>query len=583
VTEDPFAHLHDEDYAQAYATRRATAATMIHMGGRARIPLDGPWHFTPDLFDEGLRQRWYRDPPTPPAEWTRPRDADLFGADPLDVPSCWTMARPEWRHFEGGAWYARRFAWDGRTPRLVLRVGAANYEARVFLNGTFLASHRGGSTPFFVELTEHVRHGENHLLIQVDNRRRPDRVPMHHFDWFNHGGLYREVDLLPLPQTFIRTLALRWQDGAIHAALTLSDPISCPARLDIPALNLAAEIAIAEGHGEVRVAATPHLWSPETPRLYDVQASCGEDRVTDRVGFRTIAARGEQILLNEAPIYLRGVCVHEDDDELGKTVTEADLRRRVADAKALGCNALRLAHYPHHERMAELADEAGLLLWSEIPVYWAVAFDDPETYADAENQLLELIARDRNRASVILWGVGNENADTDARYGFMSRLAETARAADGTRLITAACLINRERFAIEDRLAAHLDVVGINEYFGWYEPDLAGLDRLLANSRPGKPVVISETGADALAGLHGDERQLFTEEAQAAIYRGQIARISPVSYVRGLFPWLLYDFRSERRQTGYQRGYNLKGLIGNDKRTRKLAFETLRRFYLASD
>lgn len=231
--------------------------------------------------------------------------------------------------------------------------------------------------------------------------------------------------------------------------------------------------------------------------------------------------------------------------------------------------------------MAEIADEEGLPLWAEIPVYWAIDFANSDTYADAENQLLELIDRDRNRASVIVWSVGNENADTDARYSFMSRLAEAARRADPTRLISAACLINRRTFAIEDRLAAHLDVIGVNEYFGWYEPDFAGLERLLANSRPDRPVVISEVGADALAGHHGDKRELFTEECQAEFYRRQLEIVARAPYLRGFCPWLLYDFRSERRQTRFQRGFNCKGLIAEDKATKKLAFAVIAAHYAA--
>ncbi len=231
--------------------------------------------------------------------------------------------------------------------------------------------------------------------------------------------------------------------------------------------------------------------------------------------------------------------------------------------------------------MAEIADEAGLLLWAEIPVYWAIDFANPATYADAENQLLELIARDINRASIIIWGVGNENADTDARYAFMSRLAQAARLADPSRLVGAACLINRERFAIEDRLAEHLDIIGLNEYFGWYEPDFTGLQRLLANSRPDRPVVISEVGADALAGHHGGLRELFTEECQAEIYRQQLAMIAGVPWLRGFCAWLLYDFRSERRQTRYAGGFNRKGLMAEDKATRKLAFHVLAQAYQA--
>ncbi len=584
MTEDPFAHLHDETYADAFAARRATWRTLVHTGGRTLQPLSGEWHFTPDLFDEGLRQRWYANTPAPLANWTIPRDADLWASDPLPVPGCWTAspAHPEWRHFEGAAWYARTFDHrpDPAHPRLVLRVGAAAHAALVFLNGHFLASHEGASTPFCVELTAHLQPGANHLLIQVDNRRRPDRVPMNHFDWFNHGGLHRDVALIPLPQVFIRRFALWRAEGGIGVELQLSDPAAGPATIELPALNLRTTIQIEAGQATALIPATPDPWSPETPILYDARATFADDTVADRIGFRTLSTSGGDILLNGAPLFLRGVCVHEDDRDTGRVATPSDMRRRAAHAKQLGCNALRLAHYPHHEDMAAIADETGLLLWSEIPVYWAIEFENPATYEDAENQLLELVERDRNRASVALWGVGNENADTDARYAFMSRLAEAARAADPTRLVAAACLINRERFRVEDRLAAHLDVVGVNEYFGWYEPGFEGLDRLLANTRPGKPLVISETGADALAGHRGDPAQLFTEDHQAAVYRGQIDAVTRhATLVRGFFPWLLYDFRSERRQTPIQRGWNRKGLIAEDKDTKKLAFDVLAEWY----
>jgi beta-glucuronidase len=581
MTEDPFAHLHDEGYEAATATPLATAGDLVAIGGRRRISLDGEWSFTPDLFDEGLRQRWYADDATGPEHWTVPRDRDPDGADTIPVPACWTCVRPEWRYFEGAAWYQRAFEWqiDAAVPRLMLRVGAANYAARVFLNGQFLAAHRGASTPFCVELTRSLRPGQNQLLIQVDNRRRPERVPMHHFDWFNDGGIYREVDLLPLPQTFIRQFKAALVTEGVELQIAMSDPVDGVAMVRIDGLLEAYKLPVEAGTGRVVLPLAPERWTPDRPRLYDVEARFGEDMVRDRIGFRTLRTDGERILLNDQPLQLRGICVHEDDIVTGRMTNDADLRRRFAHARELGCNFLRLAHYPHHERAAELADELGIMLWAEIPVYWAIDFANPSTYADAENQLLEMITRDANRASVILWGVGNENADTDARYHFMQRLARAARATDPTRLVTAACLINRTNFRIEDRLAAELDVVGLNEYFGWYEPDMAGLERLLCNSAPGKPVIIAETGADAVAGMHGDPTMLFSEEKQAAVYREQIAIISKHSYVAGFCPWLLYDFRSERRQTRFQRGINRKGLIAEDKTTKKLAFAILAAHY----
>jgi beta-glucuronidase len=362
-------------------------------------------------------------------------------------------------------------------------------------------------------------------------------------------------------------------------SIELSNAIDGEAEVEIAELGLRANVPVRAGRAAFTLDAKPQLWSPAQPKLYDVVFRCGTDTVRERIGFREIRVEGTRILLNGRPLFLKGVCVHEDDAVLGKVSSEADVHRRFADAKALGANFLRLSHYPHHEHVARLADEVGLLLWEEIPVYWAVRFDHAPTYADAKNQLLELIRRDRNRASVILWGVGNENADTDARYAFMRDLAHSAKAADPTRLVSAACLINRERFRIEDRLAEHLDVIGLNEYFGWYEQGFEGLQRLLANSQPDKPVLISETGADALAGHRGAPTELFTEDCQAAVLRGQFETVRRAPYVAGFCPWLLYDFMSERRQTVFNRGFNRKGLIAEDKRTRKLAFDVLAGLY----
>jgi beta-glucuronidase len=583
---DPFHHLHDEAYAAPFERPSLTHSAQVAMGGRQGESLAGDWHFTLDLFDEGLRQKWFTDEPQPAREWLKPRDYDASAGESIRVPSCWTTHKPQWLHFEGGAWYTRLI--DGTVrpdaPRTVLRVGAANYQARVFLNGKFIGTHRGGSTPFFVELTQHLRPGPaNRLQIQVDNRRERHRVPMNHFDWFNHGGLYRGVELLRLPAVFIRQAVLQLvPDGTfsrLRLELTLSEAVDSQAEIEIPELGLRHRVEVTAGRALDFIDARPQLWSPASPTRYGVMMRCGGDEVHEPIGFREVRTQGTQILLNGEPVYLKGICVHEDDAVLGKVSTEADVRRRFADARALGCNFLRLSHYPHHEHVAQIADELGLLLWEEVPVYWAIQFDNPATLDDARNQLLELIQRDANRASVILWGVGNENADTDARYRFMRTLADAARAADPTRLVGAACLINREHFRIEDRLVEHLDVIGLNEYFGWYEPDFEGLRRLLQNSCPSKPVIISETGADALAGHRGGERELFTEDCQAQIYRRQIELIREAPYVCGMTPWLLYDFRSERRQSVFNQGFNRKGLIAQDKFTRKQAFEVLASFY----
>jgi beta-glucuronidase len=404
---DPFHHLHDEAYAQPYEHPAFTHVAMVAMGGRQTTPLAGDWNFTLDLFDEGLRQKWFADPPLPAGEWSQPRDYDAMSGDSVPVPGCWTVQRPEWKHYEGGAWYTRMI--DGTPkpgePRTVLRVGAANYQARVFLNGRFLGTHRGGSTPFFVELTRHLEPGtDNRLQIQVDNRRERHRVPMNHFDWFNHGGLYREVELLHLPLVFIRQAVLQLvpdtRFSQLRFEMALSDAVDGEAEIEIPALGLAWTVPVRAGRALATVEARPALWSPASPTLHDVVFRCVGDTVRERIGFREVRTAGTQVLLNGEPLYLKGICVHEDDEQLGKVSTEADVRRRLADAKALGCNFLRLSHYPHHEHVAQIADELGFLLWEEVPVYWAIQFDNPATLDDARNQLLELIHRDANRVWV---------------------------------------------------------------------------------------------------------------------------------------------------------------------------------------
>jgi len=571
--------LHDEGYDRAFNTQSLNAQTLIFTGGRQGRSLDGNWFFCVDLLDTGLRQKWFALPPGRPEDRTEPWDYDPRAGETVPVPSCWQMLKEKWYFFEGSAWYSRPVTMDPLDPgrRRFLRIGAAQYDCKVFVNGQFMGNHYGGSTPFCVELTDALAPGENWIMLCVNNTRTRDRVPMRNTDWFNYGGVYREVTLHETPQTVIRELFVRLEDDAIVVGVVADGP-AMTARLEIPDLDVDEGITLADGRGTARIAANPVLWSPETPQLYAVVCTAGGDRVTDRVGFRTIERRGTEIVLNGRPVFLRGISVHEDDATTGKVTTDTDLRRRFADARAMGCNFLRLAHYPHHERAAEIADELGLLLWEEIPVYWAIDFDNSQTLRDATNQLRELIRRDRNRASVVIWSIGNENPDTDARLAFMRHLADTARTEDPTRLVAAACLVNHARLKIEDRLAAHIDLVGLNEYYGWYDEDFDELRRIGENSNPDRPVIISETGAD---GDHeaGPARGLFSLDYQADVYRKQIATLRDLDYVKGMSPWILYDFRVERRQNVFQRGWNRKGLIAADKTTRKPAFDVLAAHY----
>lgn len=311
-----------------------------------------------------------------------------------------------------------------------------------------------------------------------------------------------------------------------------------------------------------------------------MEATFEDDIITDEVGFRQISVENNNICLNGKPLFLKGISAHEESVPNGKALTDEERIENFKIAKEMGCNFMRLAHYPHHENASRLADKIGILLWEEVPVYWAIKFNREKTYLDAENQLKELIIRDFNRCSVIIWSVGNENSDTDERLSFMSKLATTAHQLDNTRLVSAACLVDQVNNKIADRLTTYLDVIGINEYYGWYNPDFERLPQMLNNSNPDKPVIITEFGADALPELHGSETEKGNEEYQEWVYKRQTETLEKIPYVQGMTPWIMYDFRCPRRTAAIQKYYNRKGLLSPDKTYRKKAFYVLQNFYL---
>jgi beta-glucuronidase len=234
--------------------------------------------------------------------------------------------------------------------------------------------------------------------------------------------------------------------------------------------------------------------------------------------------------------------------------------------------------------MIRLADRLGLLVWSEIPVYWETAWENPSTLQNAQEQLRDMIARDHNRAAVVLWSVANETPVEPARLVFLKSLIEQARTLDTSRLITAA-LNHFERpapntIALTDSLAQSLDVVGLNEYLGWYgkehPEDCDHIQWILPNE---KPLIVSEFGGGAPFGNHGDTDARWTEEYQANLYEHQLNMLKRIPSLAGISPWVLMDFHSPRRLLpGVQDYRNRKGLI-SDQGERKQAFYVLQRFY----
>lgn len=582
---------------------------LVNAESRDGLDLSGEWHWSVDPYrdgaqgfhggDPGRGHRRY-DEVEVEAEMRRDPSAlfeyDMDQAPTADLPGAWIGHGPELRHYQGLMWYRRGFDTPARTGRTWLRVGAANYRTSVYMNGVHLGDHEGGFTPFAFEATAHLKPGRNHVTLGVDSVHQDTSVPPPVTDWETYGGVTRGVSLVFTPETFIDDAWIRLApDGRIVATVALSGPNradqAVAVRIDgVPDALEGRTAADGVWSGSLPAPQDLALWSPEAPVLHDVTFEGGGDRLGDRVGFRTIAVRGEDILLNGQPIFLRGICLHEE--ELGENplrrITPAAARALLTEAKAgLNCNFVRLAHYPHSEVMTRAADELGLLVWSEIPVYWRVAFDDPTTLATARRMLAENIRRDRNRASIILWSVGNETPISEARNAFLTTLARDVRALDDSRLVTAALLTGRSEEAgapvmeIDDPLVAELDVMAINTYNGWYTDDpLETLPSIRWRSRVSKPLIFSEFGADAKEGFHdAATRRKFSEEFQAEYYRQTLAMADGVSFLRGLSPWILKDFRSPRRQHPvFQEGWNRKGLVSETGK-RKQAFAVLADHY----
>ena len=592
------------DYDKEYeAGCILNADTLVVDTDRKKISLNGEWHFAPDVFCSNVRSRWFDETRLNRNQEPIPYDADFENWSTITVPGVWNNARKEYALYEGAGVYYKKF--DLNPPqekgrRYILRIGAANYETRIWLNRTYLGRHLGGFTPFCVDITKNLQQ-DNSLLIMVNNTRKSEQVPSLHYDWFNYGGIFRDVEILQVPELHIQNVFVQLskdKENCLEYWIRVKDvhkKNENHAQIEIRELDIQESVQclytgeeklngedyfLYEARGCISVEESKvQKWSPDHPKCYLVKTVCGQDCVEERIGFRRVNIEGRHIFLNGEEIFLKGICAHEEHAKTLRSQSEEDIRAMFHQVKELGCNFMRLAHYPHSENVAKLADQVGILLLEEIPVYWALEFRNPATRADAQNQLRELILRDGNRASVIIWSIGNENPDSDERYHFMKELAQIVRKLDSTRLICAACLFDVDKKQIKDRLISELDIVGINEYYGWYIKDFETLPMILNGYKEDKPILITEMGADAKAGYHSTSMEIYSEELQADIYRRQYQVLLGTPAVRGICPWILYDFASMRRMSSIQNGYNLKGIISADRKHKKMAYDVVYEVY----
>ena len=561
---------------------------------RSTVSLNGSWHYIVDVQEEGYYD--YRMKPTPwgffqNAKPQKPEDLieyDFDKAPVMQVPGDWNTQDERLFFYEGTVWFKRAFQWHRNgNRRTLLYFGAVNYDTFVYVNGKLAGHHVGGFTPFNFDVTDMLREGDNFVVLKVDNKRHAEAVPTQIFDWWNYGGITRDVLLVDVEPVYIEdyNLQLASLEGRLLSfSVQLNKPLSGQQiTLSIPELKIKKTLTTdAEGKAALSMKAKPILWSPATPKLYQVDIQLGSESIRDEIGFRIIETRGKQILLNGNPIFLKGISIHEEKPNGGgRANSTADAHTLLSWAKELGCNYVRLAHYPHNEYAVREAERMGMLVWSEIPVYWTIAWTNADTYQNAERQLTDMIRRDHNRCNVIIWSIANETPHSDARDQFLSRLSQKARSLDATRLISMAMEVtaaNHHKNRLQDNMNQYVDVISFNQYIGWYR-DVNDAPKMEWEIPYDKPVIISEFGGGAKYGLHGAKNQRWTEEFQENLYRENCAMLDKIDGLAGTTPWILKDFRSPRRVlNGIQDYYNRKGLFSDDGHKKK-AFYVLKEWY----
>ncbi|HVZ96091.1 MAG TPA: glycoside hydrolase family 2 TIM barrel-domain containing protein [Chitinophagaceae bacterium] len=569
---------------------------------RNYVNLDGRWHYIIDPYETGFRgfQGATADENNQLGGFFENQrqqskseliEYDFDASPTLNVPGDWNSQNDQLLYYEGTIWYERDFNFYPQPgKRYFLRFNAINYEAYVSLNDKKLGVHAGGFTPFEFEVTNQLNNGKNFIVVKVNDTRKKENVPTDNFDWWNYGGITGDVLLVEEPSTFIRDYKIQLAKNnlkRIEGYVQLDgEKLSQQIKVTIPETGLQTTISAgADGKASFSIPVKKLIyWSPENPKLYPVSIATDNDTVNDEIGFRTIEAKETDILLNGKPVFLRGIALHDENPLIpGRPRNSSDCSMLLSWAKELQCNFIRLAHYPHNEEESHLADSMGLLLWEEVPVYWTIDWTNDSTLKNAQHQITDLIQRDKNRASVIVWSIGNETPDIPEREKFMEAMADTAHALDDSRLVSAALLTRTkdDSVFVDDPLGKKLDIVSFNEYYGWYGGGMPWeINKFNFTIPYQKPVVISELGAGALAGFHADSATRFSEEYQECFYKNQMQLISKVPNLKGMTPWILVDFRSPKRMSPeYQEGWNRKGLISETGQKKK-AFFVLRNFYL---
>ena len=579
---------------------------------RDRRCLNGIWRFCVDAHGLGRTQAW----------WT----TGLRDAREIPVPCSYNDLFPEAavRHHVGDAWYQVAMtvpaAWAQQ--RTVLRFDAATHRATVWVDDVEVMSHEGGYTPFEADITAHVRPGATHrLTVCVNNELhwhtvppgRVDTLPdgrrrQHQFhDFFNYAGLHRSVWLYSVPADHIAAVQVdteyRGGSGSVRYAVAAQGRGDVRVTLCDAQGEAVARSAGASGTLEL-AQATP--WQPGCAYLYSlvvdlVDGGATGDSYTLPVGIRSVQVEGRQFLINGRPFYFTGFGKHEDSAVRGRAHDDAQMLHDFALVDWIGANSFRTAHYPHAEEVLDYADRNGIVVIDETaavgmnvslgivraPSLPAELFS-PEGISDRTQQthlqaIRELIARDRNHPSVVMWSLANEpDVRSPASRTYFEPLIAEARRLDPGRPLT----IANVHFCgpDNDSIADLLDVLCLNRYAGWYREsgDLRAAEQMLEAElrawglKYDKPILMTEYGCDTLPGLHDVVPTMWTEEFQCEFFAMYHRVFDRLGTLTGEHVWCFADFATP--QGVMRAGGNRKGVFTRERQPKAAALALRKRW-----
>ena len=640
-----------EDFFSQKPPEYAKPSNLIGwIDNREYLSLNGQWKYIVDPMNNGLPETSFFG--GFPENKTQKDGYELIEynfdqADVINVPGAWNEQKDELFFYQGSIWLFKKFNFNIDPNKLNhLYIGASNFSTKIFLNGERVGQFNSGYTAFNFDISDYLIDGENVLLVQINANLSENSVPTKKTDWWPYGGLVGDVLIVNTPKIFIENAYVQISDLQkkqlnFRAKLNLNKNMNI--KLIIDELNLQRSFTTNK-NGEIDEFIkfkNIDLWSPDNPKLYNITVKIEGDEIVDQIGFREIKTKGKQIFLNGTPIKFKGISMHaEPIGEKGVAFSRAHFESLVTTSKELNINFIRAAHYPYTRHMAKVCDELGIMLWEEIPVYWNINWTNKQTKEDALNMLSNLVTRDWNRASVVVWSLGNETPFSKDRMTFMNDLKDRLGELDVSRLKSAAILSGdaqtfsklisiiakvglekkdltaKERYIFEeivknvpvpvkkllpfeininDPLANELDLIAYNEYFGWYYTSFFSaqigiresllreimfelMPSFIIRSEFNKPIHISEFGAGAKHSFK-KTNQVWSEEYQAKVYLKQLEMLKSNPQVQGISPWILKDFRSMMRPlNNVQDFYNRKGLI-DENGNKKQAFSVLSNFY----